>query len=551
MKYFKLKLYILVAILSFNTAALRAQFIDTGAGARAAGMANAFTAEASGPETIYYNPAGIVNAGTYQLATSYSRLFWGLTDKSNLGKGYIGYIMPVNEKIGAGFAWHHFMLDNYYSEETFCFSGAYRVNDKLSAGLNLKLLNKNYASTPYTESSVDLNTGQVSPEINPVFKNGYSKFGFTPDIGALYRFNYAHRVGLSLKNITLPDMALSDEDTDRLPLEIKTGYRYITGNMRVLVDLGYSADDFNFYTGAENWFLGKTFAVRGGIGIGSRLYRNAALGASYRFNNTFKIDYAFNYPLAGIASTYGTHKLGFIVKFGVLSKAEKDSQDDGRPISKEDNTRANEVVDSGMKLFEENKFLQAREKFREALKINPESSVAKAKLEETVKMQQVVSDKIRESKKKYLKGVYHLNRSEYREAALVFEELLNIDTMGDGELEDLHVRSREKYDELKNEKVVRVGNYISKAEDYYSKLRYDDALKYYRKALEVMPSNTKARSGVEKVNSKFIEKYYEAGINYHLDENYGKAREEFEKVLKLNKNHKQSLNMLKIIGEER
>jgi tetratricopeptide (TPR) repeat protein len=166
-------------------------------------------------------------------------------------------------------------------------------------------------------------------------------------------------------------------------------------------------------------------------------------------------------------------------------------------------------------------------------------------------MQQVVSDKIRESKKKYLKGVYHLNRSEYREAALVFEELLNIDTMGDGELEDLHVRSREKYDELKNEKVVRVGNYISKAEDYYSKLRYDDALKYYRKALEVMPSNTKARSGVEKVNSKFIEKYYEAGINYYLDENYGKAREEFEKVLKLNKNHKQSLNMLKIIGEER
>ncbi|MEA3506494.1 MAG: hypothetical protein U9R36_03275, partial [Elusimicrobiota bacterium] len=208
MKYFKLKFYIiLLTVSALNPVRGYAQFEDTGAGARAAGMGNAYIAEASGPETIYYNPAGLANSDTYQLSSSYSRLFWGLTDNSRLGKGYLGYMLPVNEKFSAGFAWQHFMLDSFYSEDTFYFSGAYRLSGKIDAGLNLKILGKKYASTDFTRNSVDLNTGVKIAQTNPVFEDGYSKFAFTPDIGLLYHINYAHRAGLTVKNLTGPDMA--------------------------------------------------------------------------------------------------------------------------------------------------------------------------------------------------------------------------------------------------------------------------------------------------------------------------------------------------------
>lgn len=54
-----------------NAGGNAAEFLDIGAGARALGMGEAFATVAEGPEAIYWNPAGLAHARSYEL--SYSR----------------------------------------------------------------------------------------------------------------------------------------------------------------------------------------------------------------------------------------------------------------------------------------------------------------------------------------------------------------------------------------------------------------------------------------------------------------------------------------------
>jgi long-subunit fatty acid transport protein len=63
----------------------RAAYEDLGIGARAPGMGNAFTALADDVHAVHYNPAGLSHLDRGQLSTSYSKLYMGLSDGSNLG----------------------------------------------------------------------------------------------------------------------------------------------------------------------------------------------------------------------------------------------------------------------------------------------------------------------------------------------------------------------------------------------------------------------------------------------------------------------------------
>jgi nucleoid-associated protein YgaU len=74
---------------------LRADFEDTGAGARAVGMGNSFVALADDPFCIYYNPAGLGFIRQSQVGTDYGKLWMGLTDNSNLNTSFISVVIPI------------------------------------------------------------------------------------------------------------------------------------------------------------------------------------------------------------------------------------------------------------------------------------------------------------------------------------------------------------------------------------------------------------------------------------------------------------------------
>jgi len=75
--------------------AAHAAFDDLGAGARAAGMGNAFAALADDAFGFYYNPAGLGHVRQGQLASEYGKLWVGLSDRSDLSRSFVAAAVPV------------------------------------------------------------------------------------------------------------------------------------------------------------------------------------------------------------------------------------------------------------------------------------------------------------------------------------------------------------------------------------------------------------------------------------------------------------------------
>jgi tetratricopeptide (TPR) repeat protein len=289
-----------------------ADFEDLGMGARPIGMGNAYTALADDVNAIYYNPAGLAQLDESQFTSGYGKLYWGLDDGSNLGSGFVGYAHPLYHWGTLGAGWLNFGLQGLYQENSFIFSYGNNLKKKLLAGFNLKLLYKKYEKNPYTENAID-DFGQTTGERDPVFSKGYSKTGFSTDLGLLYKFNREYSVGLSLTDINQPCMDLKD-NSSKIPIAIKSGFLYNSDFLTFALDTTFRNGDVNVYSGVEKWFSKRTFGVRAGLGVGSRSFSNLALGASYT-KYLFQLDYAFLYPLSGIRDTYGSHRISLTLRF--------------------------------------------------------------------------------------------------------------------------------------------------------------------------------------------------------------------------------------------
>ena len=85
--------------------------------------------------------------------------------------------------------------------------------------------------------------------------------------------------------------------------------------MNLGIDTTYRSGDIKLNLGIERWLHGKTVGLRGGLGLGSRAYRNLFCGISINLKDS-QIDYAFLFPLAGIEDTYGCHRLSFTYRLG-------------------------------------------------------------------------------------------------------------------------------------------------------------------------------------------------------------------------------------------
>jgi tetratricopeptide (TPR) repeat protein len=298
-----------------------ADFEDLGVGARPMGMGNAYTALADDVNAIYYNPAGLAQVDECQFTSGYGKLYWGLDDGSNLGSGFVGYAHPLYHWGTLGAGWLNLGLQGLYQENSFIFSYGNSLKKRLLAGFNLKLLYKKYGKNPYTENALIDGGPGVSGERDPVFSEGYSKTGFSSDLGLLYRFNREYSLGLALTDINQPHMDLKDNKS-RVPIGVRSGFLYNSDFLTFAFDTTFRNGDVNVYSGVEKWFLKRTFGARAGLGVGSRSFSNLALGASYT-KYLFQLDYAFIYPLSGIRDTYGSHRISLTLRFAPEKEEKK------------------------------------------------------------------------------------------------------------------------------------------------------------------------------------------------------------------------------------
>lgn len=348
-----------------------ADFEDLGVGARPIGMGNAYTALADDVNAIYYNPAGLAQLDECQFTSGYGKLYWGLDDGSNLGSGFIGYAHPLYHWGTLGAGWVNFGLQGLYRENSFILSYGNRLNKRLLAGLNLKLLSKKYGKDRYTENALIDGGPGVTGERDPVFSEGYSKTGFSSDLGLLYKFNREYSVGLSLIDINQPHMDLKDNKS-KVPIGVKSGFLYDSDFLTFAFDTTFRNGDVNVYSGVEKWFLNRTFAVRTGLGVGSRSFSNLALGASYT-KYLFQFDYAFLYPLSGIRDTYGSHRISLTLRFAPEKEEKKKARE--KRLSEIAAEKAAEeelakIEEKEAKMIEERKKIElARNYYKEAIEV--------------------------------------------------------------------------------------------------------------------------------------------------------------------------------------
>lgn len=316
----------LAALLLFAGPA-QAAFEDLGAGARAPGMGNAFTAVADDVYAIYYNPAGLALLERPELAASHTQHLAGLSDGSGINSSFLAYAQPLKRGGAIGAAMQNFSIDGgFYSERAFYLSYGRAAPESLGLGglywgLSLKNLRRSFGSLPEASSAY---SGLTATGVaDPVLSGKSAVSAFDADLGLLYRLNKNYSAGLEIMHLPSPNMAFSSADTDRLPMHAKLGFTYSSLLSNIVAQYETltaptGSRDHRVTMALERWFpwlLVGNIGARAALSVGSREFRQATAGLSYR-SGRVSVDYGFSMPINSIASTSGSHRLSFSIRFG-------------------------------------------------------------------------------------------------------------------------------------------------------------------------------------------------------------------------------------------
>ncbi|MFH2202160.1 MAG: type IX secretion system membrane protein PorP/SprF [Elusimicrobiota bacterium] len=330
--------FILLAVL-LAARPVQAAFEDLGAGARAPGMGNAFTAVADDVSAYHYNPAGLGLLRRAQMSTAFSRLHMGLTDGSNISLSQVAYARPVKKLGGTlGVAYHQLSLSGLYGERSIYVSYGKQVwedetRGTLFAGGSFKHLSFSFDRPPEARNSMNLKTAQVGVS-DPVLDKDTGKSAFDLDLGLLYRYQYRYFFGFAVQHLNEPDLAISSNDSAPLgrAMRLALGYRALWINLTTELKLDQApggGSDKTFFLAGERFFptlRHGQIGMRGSLGFGDRDFRQLTTGLTYRINK-LQFDYAFLMPLGTLQKTAGTHRLGLMLHFGAPTPEEQYTAD--------------------------------------------------------------------------------------------------------------------------------------------------------------------------------------------------------------------------------
>ena len=304
---------------------LFASFEDMGTSARATALGGAFTSLSNDISALYYNPSGLVHLRRKEFSATYGLLHTGLGDKSSLSNSYVAYGQPLDETFGVfGFSWQQTSLANLYGERTLTLGYGRKLSRRLAGGFNVKQLHREFTA-PEGQTS-DLAKVETEKS-DPAFAGGSSKSNIAADVGFLFCPYKKISYGLMLQNLNEPNLAISDSNSDPVPMTLRSGITYKENNLMFMGELYTkkslsSGRDIRGIFAAEKWWLGAGFtkadlAARGSLAVGSRSFSQMGIGFSYRVNGV-QMDYGFLIPLGGITfgESKGSHRITLTLRFG-------------------------------------------------------------------------------------------------------------------------------------------------------------------------------------------------------------------------------------------
>jgi len=395
------------------------QFLKIGAGARPAGMGEAFVSISDDANALYWNPAGLASSMNTEVMLSHNKWLSDIDFQS------VSCILPVNklffnnrESLGFSVLYLHMGGIDGYDIDRFgnpLRINSFSVNDISVTGAYSVKISRNF----FTGANIKF----VQEKLAFFETNAYAF-----DFGLMFRKDFGGDVfksGFCAQNIGTDIRYLSE--ISPLPKNFKLGASYQAFNRRLLVgvEADKPADNAYQYAGGLEFYLHQALAVRMGYNTKYSNVSGYSLGIGINISG-INLDYAFiPYDIMG-----DMHRISINAKFssgGFNTRPAQDYGDSGEAV--EDIVREKQkLLDERNKLSDERKKIRKiRQEIVKRLKQYPEISIYEEDERYVVVIEGIVFG--------FELGSYGINPSKYkqmREIALFIRSMPNakVDILG-------------------------------------------------------------------------------------------------------------------------
>ena len=283
-----------------------APFLKIGMGARALGMAGAYSAMADDATAVYWNPAGLASETKDELNMDFASYF------QDVKIGQASYAKQMGENhYAAGLT--YLLVPSIEKRDSNDVAGI--VPDQGTIDASDASLSLAYARANVLKSLVDgLDAGAAFKVIRSAIGPN-SATAFAVDASGTLRAKNGMRFSLGIFNLGTPMKFVSVSDP--LPLDLRAGASYSPVkdlNLGVTLDQ-YLVDQKFYAAGGLEYWLRDALALRAGYRYG---YDTSTLGAMTGLSLGFGIkvnDLGLDYAYVPFGDLGDTHRFGFWMKF--------------------------------------------------------------------------------------------------------------------------------------------------------------------------------------------------------------------------------------------
>ncbi len=275
-------------------------------GARAVGMAGAFTALADDNDALLYNPAGLAGLQEACLSTGWAKLYAGLDD-GQLTESQLAFTYPLTIPAALGLLWHQRNLFGLYQESRISlgYGQALDQNKSWEVGAVVNLLMLQYTDDQALAQDDFLRTHS-------------SLLTAAVDAGVLYTPLPHWTIGLSAANVNRPNVALFDEPV-LLPMQLRAGLAYQNDTLDGSLDWWQFGNTYRLSLGGEYWWFHRLLATRAGMALDNDGLQELTAGLGFNIMQSqwaLQLDYGFVLPMGEQLNLGSSHYLGLAWHFG-------------------------------------------------------------------------------------------------------------------------------------------------------------------------------------------------------------------------------------------
>ncbi len=461
--------------------------LDINMGARAAGLAGAFTAISDDASSVFYNPAGLSDIKLIELDAAYDK--W-LLDSSFQ---YANAALPVGYGVVGGF----FSYTNY---------GIFEQRDSNGVDMNNSINPNNISGglaygapvTDYLSLGIGLNASNISIA-------SYSAYGFLLNAGVLAKIGDIVSIGAALQNFNLSSSGVYN---------IRSGFGVnvfnIQGNkLTAAVDAKYSALYGMSYAAGAELKLFKILTLRGGYNFSSanqvlQGVTGLSAGAGITIDQ-LSFDYAFTSKGdLGITNLVG-------LKFLYESSEEKEKDN----YMKMTRFLASQTYADGEELFKAGDYRGAMRKWEEVKASVPDYEGIDIDIAKARKMI-LSAGNLKRADKLFAEGMKFYEKFEFEKAVKSWDDVKKIYPA----YKDIDLWMNDAR-ELKSSKGMskQAEKYFRDGLKYYNDCDYTKALSTWQAGLAKDPNFAKIKQYIERTKIKQQE----------MQDDIGKAKAEVAK----------------------